>query len=305
MELYQLRYFAQVAKFESISKAARTLNVSQPALSKAIAKLEVELGAQLFDRAGKRLYLNERGGYFLQGVERALGELNEAASVVGGLSADVAGSLSLGVFGPQSEVAGCVAQFMKDNPLHHVTIDARQNLFPTQALQDYDLVFYPDTPSFSRIAGIAYAAERTFAVVSKKHPLSSAARARLSQFKDEPFIFTNTTTGVYERCYKLCIDSGFIPNVRAVTSSGAVQRKLIEEGLGVGFADVSNWQSLQGGGTVCIELVSPSYEQTLCFASRPVKRLSPSARRFLSFAMDYFGVPENNATLARLDENDV
>ena len=52
MEIHQLKYFICVAKLESISKAATTLHLSQPALSKSIAKLEDELGVLLFDRRG-------------------------------------------------------------------------------------------------------------------------------------------------------------------------------------------------------------------------------------------------------------
>ena len=51
MEIHQLKYFICVAKLESISKAATTLHLSQPALSKSIAKLEDELGVLLFDRS--------------------------------------------------------------------------------------------------------------------------------------------------------------------------------------------------------------------------------------------------------------
>ena len=70
MEIHQLKYFICVAKLESISKAATMLHLSQPALSKSLAKLEDELGVQLFDRLGKRLHLNDRGKLFLKGAER-------------------------------------------------------------------------------------------------------------------------------------------------------------------------------------------------------------------------------------------
>lgn len=63
MELHQLRYFVQVARLESVSKASQALHISQPALSKTIGKLEDELGCQLFDRTGKRLLLNDRGRF--------------------------------------------------------------------------------------------------------------------------------------------------------------------------------------------------------------------------------------------------
>lgn len=82
MEIHQLKYFICVAKLESISKAATTLHLSQPALSKSIAKLEDELGVLLFDRSGKRLHLNDRGRLFLEGAEKALRELDSAAASV-------------------------------------------------------------------------------------------------------------------------------------------------------------------------------------------------------------------------------
>ncbi len=55
MELYQLRQFAAVAKYENMTRAAESLNVAQPAVSKTIRNLESELGAELFERTGKGL----------------------------------------------------------------------------------------------------------------------------------------------------------------------------------------------------------------------------------------------------------
>ena len=52
MELLHLHYFREVAAMENITKAAKKLYVSQPALSTAIARLEKELDFLLFERKG-------------------------------------------------------------------------------------------------------------------------------------------------------------------------------------------------------------------------------------------------------------
>ena len=57
MELLQLRYFCVVAKHQNMTKAAASLMISQPALSKTIASLEKELELRLFDRTTRDVRL--------------------------------------------------------------------------------------------------------------------------------------------------------------------------------------------------------------------------------------------------------
>ena len=66
MELYQLRQFAAVAKLENMTRAARSLHVAQPAVSKTIRNLESELGAPLFERTGKGLRRTPQGDILLR-----------------------------------------------------------------------------------------------------------------------------------------------------------------------------------------------------------------------------------------------
>ncbi|MBP3311967.1 MAG: LysR family transcriptional regulator [Butyricicoccus sp.] len=54
MELLRLRYFEYVAKYESITKAAEELHISQPSLSNSIIRLEKEFGAPLFERKNRK-----------------------------------------------------------------------------------------------------------------------------------------------------------------------------------------------------------------------------------------------------------
>ena len=72
MEWHQLEYFKVVAQMQHVTHAAEELSISQPALSRSIAKLEEELGFPLFDRSGKGIVLNRYGQIFLQYVERSM-----------------------------------------------------------------------------------------------------------------------------------------------------------------------------------------------------------------------------------------
>ena len=60
METFELHYFLSVARFENVHRAAEHAAVSPASLSKAISRLEEELGAKLFARQGRNIVLTER-----------------------------------------------------------------------------------------------------------------------------------------------------------------------------------------------------------------------------------------------------
>ena len=68
MTILQLEYFRDLAKTGSIVQTAQNFYISQPAVSKALKKLEEELGGELFDRIGKSIHLNAKGEEFYRGV---------------------------------------------------------------------------------------------------------------------------------------------------------------------------------------------------------------------------------------------
>ena len=61
MELFQLKYFLAVAKYEHVTKAAESLHIAQPAVSQAIRHLEEEFDTPLFDRENRHITLNATG----------------------------------------------------------------------------------------------------------------------------------------------------------------------------------------------------------------------------------------------------
>lgn len=64
MNLDHLRYFVVTSETEHTAKAAKILHVSQSTISHGIAKLEEEIGIELFDKVGKRIALTEKGKAF-------------------------------------------------------------------------------------------------------------------------------------------------------------------------------------------------------------------------------------------------
>ncbi len=95
MDLASLRAFVEVAREGSFSQAAETLFLTQPAISKRIAGLEVELATRLFDRAGRQVLLTEAGRHLLPRAERIIHELTDIRRELSNLSGEVAGRLAM------------------------------------------------------------------------------------------------------------------------------------------------------------------------------------------------------------------
>lgn len=75
MDLRDLRSFCMVAEMEHVSKAADKLGVAQPYLTKLIGQIEDEFGAQLFDKIGRNIKLNQYGEIFYFNAKKVLAEM--------------------------------------------------------------------------------------------------------------------------------------------------------------------------------------------------------------------------------------
>jgi len=82
MNISQLQYFVKTAQLEQYTKAAEALYVSQSALSSSIARLEDELGVELFERRGRNVQLTKAGSEFYTSAVKALEALEEGQQAV-------------------------------------------------------------------------------------------------------------------------------------------------------------------------------------------------------------------------------
>ncbi len=97
MTFRQLRYFLEVARTLSFSKAAEALFVSQSTLSKAIASLEEELGAVLFLRDHHSVSLTPAGAVLATNLPRLKDDLDKTIDLVQEVREGMRGRLALGV----------------------------------------------------------------------------------------------------------------------------------------------------------------------------------------------------------------
>ena len=95
MDIQNLTAFISVAQLQSFSLAAEQLHLTQPAISKRISGLELELGTALFDRSGRSPRLTEAGNTLLPRARGIMRELQLAQQEVMDLADTVSGTLRL------------------------------------------------------------------------------------------------------------------------------------------------------------------------------------------------------------------
>lgn len=97
MDIRHLTYFTEVAKHASFTKAASTLHVSQPSLSKTIKQLERELGVPLFYRSSKELRLTDAGEAVLKNAQNVLDAFHNLKGTLSDVVELKKGEISVGI----------------------------------------------------------------------------------------------------------------------------------------------------------------------------------------------------------------
>ncbi len=118
MELRELKYFLAVAREQSISKAASSLFVTQPNLSRQMQNLEKEVGQRLFIRGTRKITLTEAGRLLYKRAEEIIELYNKTETELNKPITDMRGDIYIG--GGESYVMGLIAkaahEVQKDYP---------------------------------------------------------------------------------------------------------------------------------------------------------------------------------------------
>ncbi len=111
MEFRVLRYFLAVAREESITGAAKVLNVTQPTLSKQLMELEEELGKQLLIRGNRRITLTEEGRLLRKRAQEIMELMDKTEAEIGSVDELISGDIYIG--GGETDSMRLIAKVVK------------------------------------------------------------------------------------------------------------------------------------------------------------------------------------------------
>jgi LysR family transcriptional regulator, benzoate and cis,cis-muconate-responsive activator of ben and cat genes len=243
MELRQLRYFVSIAALQHFRKAAIELNVAQPALSRQIKLLEMELGGPVFERLPRGVRLTEAGEAFLEDAKRLLQNLDDAVGRTRCLASGHAGSLRVS-FTEASSWGGIVPEtimtFRSAEPGVQMILLPLDSATQLTGLQDrtIDAAFlYEDQDFAPQIRSRRMETERIMVAVPPGHRLSRRRSVQLSDLIGEPVIWTQSTQNprFHQRLMTACIAGGLVPRIVQEASTLAILLSLVEVGVGFGF----------------------------------------------------------------------
>lgn len=294
MELAQLEYFRTVAKYEHITNAAEKIHISQPALSRAISRLEDEVGVPLFDREPNRIRLNSNGKILLHRIEHALGELEAGIKEVNSMNDDECGDISFAV-----TTSGFLSPLIRNYLLQHPKVHMRQYTMDAQQMKealesrkiDFGISLVPIISEF--IDWRPQLEEELIILVSENHRLAGRREVDLKELEGERFIFHNASFGVREIICEQCLRNGFIPDIYYEGNEDEILVPLVERNLGILWVPAISmlWRHTEAGEPPPhplrpIHISKTVARRTLGFCSVRGHYVSGAAKAFLQYLQD-------------------
>jgi DNA-binding transcriptional LysR family regulator len=188
-----LRYFVAVAEELHFTRAAESLRISQPSLSRQIRLLERNLGLPLFQRDRRTVTLTRAGEALLPRARDVLSSWDDALAEATQRAREIAGALRVGfqtsVAGPLYQVT--VGRFNARHPGWTVELKLRPWSDPTAGLLDgtSDVAFvWLPIPGQERLERRTLWTEPRHVALWCTHPLAEQAELRISDLLDEPFV---------------------------------------------------------------------------------------------------------------------
>jgi DNA-binding transcriptional LysR family regulator len=233
----RLAYFAGVARTEHVTRAAQEMRVPQSTLSRAVARLEEDLGVDLFARRGRTVSLTPAGRTFLASVERALGDLERAAEEVRADADAAVGKVAFGflhTMGAET-VPGLIQAFRADHPRIRFALVQNYGEAMLEGLRrgELDLCLTSPVPDAPDLVARRLDEQKLRLVVPADHRLAARRRIRLSEAAEETFVTLETGYGLRRITDDLCAQAGFRPRVAFEGEEAETLRGLVAAGLGV------------------------------------------------------------------------
>jgi transcriptional regulator, lysR family len=254
-----LKVFITVANTKNFSKAAKVLNLTQPAISFQIQTLEQYYQTMLFDRVNRHVKLTESGELLLE-YALSMNDLQaELERKMQQLTGQVKGNLTIGASRTVGEyiMPYIVSAFKKEYP----DVDIALEIYNTRQVENnimnntIDVGLVESDISNKKLFYQDFLDDELVLIVSSNHRWASEETISLLELKDEPFIIREAGSGSRLVFEQALLDSDFdIENLNIIMEIGNITaiKTIVASGLGVSV--VSKWaaEDMVNSGEICI-----------------------------------------------------
>lgn len=288
-ELRHLVYFREVARQLHFRKAAETLAVAQPALSRALAQLEKALGVDLLNRTRRGAELTPAGRLLLERIEPHLRGLAAIPREMQALGRGQSGQVRIAFTGlaMATVLPGILREFTARFPAVKIELNESPTAAQLAALESGELAcgfFHPDAPTPGLQTRLLLR-ERNGVLLPADHPLAGRTKLRLRDLAATPFVLfpRSHNSGFYDRVLAAFTRAGVTPRIVDEVWPRANGIGLVRAGLGATWMTPSEAQQLPPE-VVFRPLEGPAPESRLVIGWRKALRTDPALTAFLSVA---------------------
>lgn len=286
VHLEELQWFVALAEAEHVTDAAAVLGVSQPTLSRALARFEEQAGTPLFDRINRRLRLNAYGQIMVEHAKRSIAEMQSAEERIAALRDPDSGRVRLAFlhslaswYVPEQlrrfrDTVPGIGFDLYQGPAHEITdrvLGGQSDVAITSPR--------PDGPGF---AWHQLYVERLCLAVPAGHRLAARARMRLSAAAGEPFVALTEQSGLRHLTDELCAEENIEPDIVFEATEIPTMEGLVAAGFGVAVVPVPR-EGAAESKTVHVPLVNAKAKREVGLVWDRDRPLSPPAERFANF----------------------
>jgi DNA-binding transcriptional LysR family regulator len=258
MDERRLEVFATVARCLSFSEAARSLHLSQPAVSQQVATLEAELGAKLFERTTRRVRLTAAGSALLARSESLLREYADVrraiAAAEGRIAGDlqIAASLTIGAY----VLPPVLAELSRRHPevRTRVTIQNTEEVVAALRAGRADLGFVEgERIEDPAIAFRTLREDELVVIAPVGHRFQALESVPLAEFVNEPFVLREPGSGTRQVAESYLRSAGVdVGSLRIVAELSGIDaiKAAVAAGLGVSLISKSALPTGERGNLV-------------------------------------------------------
>ncbi len=202
LESRHLRLIAEVARTESVTRAADRLNVTQSAVSHQLREIEGQLGTPIFVRSGRRMLLTAAGRLIVDAADAVLPAIGRVEAKIDQLKRNAGGELRVCThcYTGYSWLPAIVKGLRRRYPAFALQIVPEYTLDPISALLDarLDLAIMNDEPDDRRLRHEELFDDEHVAVVPDSHPWATRPFVTLEEIAREPlYLFSRAIENSY------------------------------------------------------------------------------------------------------------